>query len=153
MTKKCFKCGVEKPIEEFYKHPQMADGHLGKCKACTKNDVSTNYRENVEHYVQYEQKRSKTQKRKLSALDYQRKRRQNHPDKYKARLAISNAIRDGKLKPQLCEICGETAEAHHDDYSKPFDVRWLCFKHHLEVHGKTAHLLSQDQSTFFNELI
>lgn len=41
MTRKvCFKCRVEKAIDDFYKHPKMADGHLGKCKECTKLDVS-----------------------------------------------------------------------------------------------------------------
>lgn len=38
--KTCFKCGVKKQIDQFYKHPQMADGHLGKCKNCTKADSS-----------------------------------------------------------------------------------------------------------------
>ena len=41
--KKCFKCGIEKEINEFYKHPMMADGHLGKCKECNKKDVIENY--------------------------------------------------------------------------------------------------------------
>lgn len=53
--------------------------------------------------------------------------------------AISNAIRDGKLTRQPCEVrkCKEPfAEAHHDDYSKPLDVRWLCKKHHTEHHVK-----------------
>jgi hypothetical protein len=30
------------------------------------------------------------------------------------------------------------AEAHHDDYSKPFEVRWLCRMHHRAVHGQKA---------------
>lgn len=135
-TKTCFKCKVEKPITEFYVHPQMGDGRLNKCKACTKADVSENYRANLEHYVEYERSRSKRPERKMMVTEYV-KRRPKH--KRAANYAVSNAIRDGRLTRMPCEICGsEKSEAHHDDYTKPLEVRWLCRKHHLEHHGKQS---------------
>jgi len=41
MEKTCFKCGERMPIALFYRHPRMADGHLGKCKKCTRKDTKT----------------------------------------------------------------------------------------------------------------
>jgi hypothetical protein len=51
-----------------------------------------------------------------------------------ARRMFHHYFRDHHLQKQSCEICGAVAEAHHDDYSKPLQVRWLCFKHHRELH-------------------
>lgn len=63
------------------------------------------------------------------------KQRLLHPDRIKARAAVNHAIRDGKLVREPCEVCGsEPVEAHHDDYSKPLDVRWLCEQHHEDHH-------------------
>ena len=57
--------------------------------------------------------------------------------KVKAYNAVYWAVSKGKLKRLPCEVCGlEKSEAHHDDYEKPLDVRWLCKKHHTEHHKK-----------------
>ena len=61
--------------------------------------------------------------------------------KYRKRNLIGaktrRAIRSGKLTRGPCMICGiSEVEAHHEDYSKPFDVQWLCVKHHHEHHRK-----------------
>ncbi len=57
------------------------------------------------------------------------------PEKHRARWKIRRELAAGRLIRQVCEICGilET-DAHHDDYAKPLDVRWLCRKHHLQHH-------------------
>jgi len=60
-----------------------------------------------------------------------------YPLKYKARYTLRNAVRLGKIVKGCCEVCGSLeVEAHHDDYSKPFEVRWLCWLHHRELEGR-----------------
>lgn len=58
-------------------------------------------------------------------------------ERKKARSLTRHAIDAGRLVRQPCEVCGEAkVQAHHDDYAKPLDVRWLCLKHHYEHHNK-----------------
>lgn len=61
-----------------------------------------------------------------------------HPERVRARNSLRYAIDRGDLIRQPCEVCSTTnnIHAHHDDYDKPFDVRWLCKKHHQEHHNK-----------------
>jgi len=58
------------------------------------------------------------------------------PEKYRARNIVNAAIRDKKLKALPCERCGCAlmVQAHHEDYSKPLDVTWLCTKCHGQRH-------------------
>lgn len=72
-AKKCFKCGIEKPISEFYKHPAMADGYLNKCKSCFKQDVRKNYINKREYYLQYEKRRNQNPERKANQQRYMSK--------------------------------------------------------------------------------
>jgi ribosomal protein S27AE len=60
-----------------------------------------------------------------------------HPEKYIARMEVLKARRKGLINKEPCEVCGnKEVHAHHDDYSKPLKIRWLCKKHHLEIHNK-----------------
>ena len=153
-AKPCFKCKEVKPITEYYVHPAMGDRRLNKCKECTKADVRKNYQDNIEHYKQYEKGRAMAPHRIEARAEYQAteigKQNSNtakrnylirNPVKRSAHHAVSNAIRDGRLIKQPCEVCNEQkAQAHHDDYSKPLDVRWLCTKHHAEWHRNNTPL-------------
>jgi hypothetical protein len=55
--------------------------------------------------------------------------------RHKARWIVNRRIASGRLVRGLCEICGVSeTQAHHDDYSKPLEVRWFCRTHHLDLH-------------------
>jgi hypothetical protein len=61
----------------------------------------------------------------LSAEQHFRDNARSYANVYKQR---------GKLSPQPCEVCGSLeVEMHHDDYSKPLQVRWFCRPHHLDL--------------------
>lgn len=126
--KRCFKCGEEKPVEDFYRHPMMADGHLGKCKACTKLDMRID-RHTKPRVRQYDRDRAKLPHRRANADRISKAWDARFPDRAKAHNAAGNAVRDGKLtKPASCEGCGlpKRLEKHHPDYSKPLLVVFLC---------------------------
>jgi hypothetical protein len=138
-VKVCFKCERELPLSEFYKHPQMADGHLGKCKKCARADVVANYAKRREQYSKYEARRYRDPSRRKAQREYAERYKKRHPDKVKARSKFRYHLRKGNVKQKPCEVCGdENSQAHHDDYliENALKVRWLCFTHHREAHGQ-----------------
>lgn len=65
----------------------------------------------------------------------QREWRNANPWRYAAHLHVQTLQRLGLLLPEPCEVCGaEKVDAHHNDYDRPGDVRWLCRKHHVQHH-------------------
>jgi hypothetical protein len=67
---------------------------------------------------------------------YKKTYRSHHPTAAKAHDAVKRALKAGTLKRKNCELCGsaENIHAHHDDYSKPLDVVWLCSACHRMRH-------------------
>jgi hypothetical protein len=169
MTKVCFKCGKEKDIDLFYKHKKMSDGHLNKCIECAKKDSIKHRKDNLEKVKEYDRNRKNKKERteqlkkhfrKLKEIDkdaYNKKRaeinrRYKERDKAKerARANLFYAVSTGKIKnPCKCERCGKEGytEAHHEDYSKPLDINWLCDschkKRHIEIRSEKRKLLKE----------
>lgn len=149
--KTCKECGFEKPLSEYYAHQKMADGHLNKCKNCVRIRISKHRELNLDQIKAYDKQRAMIPKRIEARKEYGKtdagkiakkkaleKYRMKHTDRNYARIAVNNALRDGKIEKIPCLICGdEKVEGHHPDYSRPLDVVWLCNQHHREAHNLT----------------
>lgn len=121
-TKVCFKCGRELPLDNFYKHPQMADGHLNKCKDCTKSDVHKKYMENIENpgYVEKERARGRDKWRRL----YRGKKQEVAHHVETVRRFIERRI--GPIDDDM--------EIHHWNYNFLHKVFLLSRRHHARLH-------------------
>ena len=144
--KPCIICAVVKPLSEFYAHPNMKDGTLNKCKSCCVDYANHRKVTNPQAVRISEWKRNQKPERRAKKREYSKRnpdlmrrlsaiQRATFPEKKVARTAVSNAVRDGRLKKMPCKVCGvERVEAHHEDYAKPLEVVWLCKKHHAAIH-------------------
>lgn len=125
-NKKCFKCGQVLSLDNFYKHNQMRDGYLNKCKSCTKNDVKENYilKSEDEEFIEKERERCREKYKRLNYKDRDWKElkpwTKNNLYKHLAR----------KLKPK------KGLELHHWNYNDGFleDVFFIDRKNHKLAH-------------------
>lgn len=120
--KKCFKCGKRLPLSSFYRHPSTADGHLNKCKECTKKDVHRNYTNKIadESFVDAERERSREKYRRLYA-ELHIPSKHNENKKTNLFLRKQGLNMDGK-------------EAHHWNYNDRNDVFILSKSLHRNIH-------------------
>jgi len=134
--KTCSRCGIEKHISEFQKRKASPDGLTASCKKClSEYDKS---RANLPHRVKNRIDYAATERGIESSGRAKKAWIEKNPTKRKAQHLVNNAIRDKKLFKEPCSVCGSShrTHAHHDDYSKPLNVRWLCYQHHKDWHAE-----------------
>ena len=143
MNKICRTCNIEKDISFFGKHIAEKDGLRRHCKSCRSEEAIMACENNPE----YRKLRAK------SALKYQKlhrdkinlyKREYDKKDKIRAqahrliaqRVYTTRNRKELRIEKKPCEKCNSVyrIHAHHPDYTKPLDVKWLCAKHHGEAH-------------------
>jgi hypothetical protein len=120
--KDCGRCKNILPINEFNRDKYSKYGLRSQCKSCMK-----------EERVKNAQQMKKYRQRECVKAAYRRYRRENYDPK---KMAARNKARALERKP--CEVCRSSTkiEAHHDDYDKQLEVRWLCAACHREWHVK-----------------
>ncbi len=153
----CRVCKVEKPTSEMAKDRRKPKGYILKCAAC-KQLVSDAYRKS-NHQKELERCRAGRIQRPEQEIERSRRYHREHPDirraqgraragtdKVRAREALRYAVQSGRIaKPSTCQDCGRTdlqLHGHHHDYTKPFDVTWLCSR----CHGKRHRLPDVEQA-------
>jgi hypothetical protein len=131
-NKICSKCKKDKSIDMFFKRRDRAIGFGSACKECIYEIYKNNdaYRKYARKYGRDYFKTKKGKKNSIRARIKRKLRGQS-----KAHDRVKYALKTGRLIKMPCERCGDkTSEAHHDDYSKPLNVIWLCSLHHKQRH-------------------
>lgn len=144
VTKVCFRCDEAKPADEFYRHPRMADGRLGKCKPCTRSDVKEHRANNLEAIKAYDRRRgresgSRGKPTREAVRRGSRRWARDNKHKKRAQGLLKRAVDSGRMtRPETCSECNGPGHihGHHHDYSLPLDVTWLCAPCHTAEHVK-----------------
>lgn len=155
--KHCKSCKEDKENTEFGKRSASIDGLSAKCKKCQSSydKARANNPDRVKARLDYSKtengieagNRAKNKwyaNNKDKAYEITKSYRQNNPNKYKAHGKVAYEIRMGNMIKKPCEECGglDNLNAHHDDYSKALEVRWLCSRHHHQWHAEHGEALN-----------
>jgi hypothetical protein len=132
MNKICSKCKEEKSIKQFYKY--KSDYILPYCITC-KNEKTKKWKDrNREHLREYKKEYDKEHRKEIREYCFHWRKKTKG---YIAHSKIQRALRKGKiLKPDRCCSCKRIRKlyAHHQDYNKPFKIKWICARCHMDIH-------------------
>ena len=140
--KKCNSCKEVKTVDNFY-WVRRRNNRFHICKVCATAKKRDEYPKARDSRKVKMREYSKEWVKRVGGKEYAngmaKKMMAKYPEKWKARSQLRNAVKLGNIQKQFCRVCGEIkVQGHHDDYSKPFDVIWLCQQHHTKKHDKFA---------------
>ena len=131
--KHCNTCNTTKDDSEFHNRKASKDGLAARCKLCQREYDNSRLRDPKR--MEMRRAYQKTESGKAAHSRATKKWVDKNTIKRAVHVITGNAIRNGKLEKQPCEVCGDSiVHAHHDDYAFPMQVRWLCNEHHNEWH-------------------
>lgn len=137
---KCMYCKYEKPQSEYNANRTRKSGYVPYCKQCesrVKRDYYTRNREKILARVAKYDKSTKSIEVKRKTA---KRMVDKYPEKHRARELLKAAVRLGKIEKFPCYCGNINSQGHHRDYSKPFEVVWLCSPHHHELHMDLRYL-------------
>jgi ribosomal protein S27AE len=134
-VKTCNKCGAEKELAEFYLDAKAPDGRRPDCRDCNKARARARYYAKHDEIMAAEARRRQRPEHREKNRLYRQQSDKRYPEKCRARVKLHRAVDAGLIAKLPCHKCGHpVAQAHHEDYSRPLDVEWICVKCHAKEH-------------------